>query len=224
MIRLLCSIVLVVAAAGLSGCAKPQEAPAPSESSPVRQIDAASLPGLGEYSPPLDGGRIEIAGPEGWELAPRLKDYVALFRGPTGDKYPLILVKGEDSSTAPLTDETVVSFASALAADGSAQPVAIGNRLGTLQRKRAKAPGSVDQVLERLIFTTVMGERTYSVELRTRQGQLDESQDLLLAVVAGMREIDAAPAEGTEDVAVEGTEEEKTKAEGAQKELNEMFN
>jgi len=221
MARLLRSVVLVAALA-LSGCDKGEDVSAAPQS-PVRQIDTAGLPALGEYSPPLDGGRIEIAGPEGWELAPRLKDYVALFRGGSADQYPLILVKGEDSTSGPLTSETVVAFASALAADGSAQPAAIGDQMGALQWKRAKDPGSIDQVVERLIFTTVMGERSYAVELRTRQGRLEESQNKLFAVIAGIRELGEAPAEASEEAAPEGTEEETAKTDGAQKELEEMF-
>jgi len=227
MVRLLRPVIVVAAVFAFSGCDKAkEETPAAAKKSPVRQIDPASLPALGEYSPPLDSGRIEIACPEGWELAPRLKNYVALFRGGSGDQYPMILVKATDSTTGPLTADAAVAFASSLADDGSAQAAAIGDRAGALQRKRSKDPGSVDQIIERLLFTTVIGQRTYTVELRTRHGRLENLQDTLFAVVGGMREIGAAAAEAPEAAAPEGTEEEKaekTEKDSAKKELDEMF-
>lgn len=198
---------LLVALSAFSGCDQPAAPPAPK--SPVRQIDTVGLPPLGEYTPPLDAGRIEFAVPEGWQLAPRVKDYVVYFRGSSDDQYPLIVVKAEDATTEPLTRETAVAFAKALAADGTAQPAAIGNQIGVLQLKRSKAPGSIDQILERLIFTTVCGKRTYHVELRVRQGQVSEYQDVLFAVVAGMREIDESSTKPADDPASAEPEEEK---------------
>ena len=192
----------------LPGCDHP-EAPPAAPKSPVRQIDGAGLPALGEYTPPLDAGRIEIAGPEGWQLAPRVKDYVVCFRGSSDDQYPLVVVKAEDASTEPLTRETAVEFAKSLATDGTAQPAAIGEQVGALQLKRSKAPGSIDQIVERLIFTTVYGKRTYIVELRVRQGQVQEYQDMLFAVVAGMREVDESSTEPTDDATPAERQEEK---------------
>lgn len=200
----------------LPGCNQP-EAPPAAPKSPVRQIDTAGLPALGEYAPPLDAGRIEIAGPEGWQLAPRVKDYVVCFRGSTDDQYPLILVKAEDASTEPLTRETAVAFAKSLAADGTAQPAAVGEQVGALQLKRSKAPGSIDQIVERLLFTTVYGKRTYIVELRVRQGQLQEYQDMLFAVVGSMREIDESSTEPADDATPADTKQDK-KSDGAEEE------
>jgi hypothetical protein len=143
--------------------------------------------------------------------------------GGSNDPYPMILVKAEDSTTEPLTSENVVAFASALASDGTAQPVAIGERFGALQLKRGKEPKSVDQILEQLIFTTVLSGRTYELELRTRQDRVAESQDSLFAVVAGMRAAEIAPAESSGDAAATKAEEEKTTTNTSQKELDEIF-
>jgi hypothetical protein len=184
----------LTAVLALLGCGKSAEPPA--AESPIRQIDVDSLPALGEYLPPLDGGRIEIAGPAEWELLPRKGDYVVLFRADSNDDYPMILVKAADSSE-PLTGENVVAFASALG--GSARPAAVGSRVGALQLKRGKEPGSIDRILEQLIFTTVIGERTYTLELRTRQGRIGECQDMLFAVVAGLRQAGTESADSSGD-------------------------
>lgn len=212
---------LVAALSVLAGCSKPADTT--TSKSPVRQIDTSGLPTLGEYAPPLDSGRIEIAGPEGWQLGGRSKGYVVRFLGSSSDQYPMILVKAEDASTAPLTRENVVAFASGLASDGSAQPAAIGERVGALQLKRGKEPNTIDRILERLIFTTVLGGRTYIVELRARQGRVSESQDMLFAVIAGMRQIDSTSGESSEDGASTEAEQQKAKTEDAQQELDEIF-
>ncbi len=210
------------------GCGKKAEPPV--EKSPIRQIDTTTLPPLGEYTPPLDGGRIEIAGPKGWELVARTKGYVVRFLGSSDDQYPMILVKAEDATTGPLTTENVVAFAESRA---PAQPAVIGPYTGVLQLKRAKEPNTIDRILERLVFTTVVGERTYSLELRTRQDRLQESQDMLFAAVAGMRKIQAEPSEPAEDKTSgetspekadeEKADEEKAEKDDAQKELEKIF-
>ncbi len=214
------------------GCGKPAEPSAPA--SPVRQVDTSTLPPLGEYTPSLDGGRIEMAGPAGWQLGARTKGYVVRFLGSQDDQYPMILVKAEDSSAAPLTSETVVAFSSALASDGSAQPVVIGKCVGALQVKRGKAPNTIDQILERLIFTTVLGGRKYMLELRTRQDRLSEHEDSLFAVAAGMRpcntatEPNAATAEEDKAASQQRTpkktdDENPATTVPGQKELDEIF-
>ncbi|NLS93001.1 MAG: hypothetical protein GXX96_12670 [Planctomycetaceae bacterium] len=218
--------ILILPAVLLSfmpGCNEPAEAP--SLSSPIRQIDTAGLPALGDYAPPVDGGRLEIAGPDGWQLASRASGYAVRFRAGSDDPYPMILVKVEDSSTQQLTAENVVAFASSLSSDGSAQPTAVGERIGVLQRKRGKDPNTVDQILERLIFTTVLGGRSYAVELRTRQDRIEEHQNTLFAVVAGMRAANAGSGESADgEVSSERKEagEEATRDAG-QKELEEIF-
>lgn len=218
--------ILILPAAVLSfmpGCSEPAEVPTPS--SPIRQIDTSSLPALGEYAPPVDGGRVEIAGPAGWQLTPRASGYVVRFRASSDDPYPMILVKAEDSSVQQLTAENVVAFASSLSSDGSAQPTAVGERMGVLQRKRGKDPNTVDQILERLLFTTVLGGRSYAVELRTRQDRIEEHQEALFAVVAGMRAAGGGSGESADgEVPSEKKEagEKPTKGAG-QKELEEIF-
>jgi hypothetical protein len=141
----------------------------------------------------------------------------------------MILVKAEDSSAESPTLENVVAYASALASDGSAQPAAIGERIGALQLKRGKEPNTVDRILERLIFTTVLCGRTYVLELRARQDQVGGTQDMLFAVIAGLREIGTTPtetapeAEGTQQGSAGKTEEEKSTTDGSRKELDEIF-
>ena len=223
LLRSAVTIALLAAMSAFLGCGKKTEPPV--EKSPIRQIDTTTLPPLGEYTPPLDGGRIEIAGPKGWELVARTKGYVVRFLGSSDDQYPMILVKAEDAATGPLTAENVVAFAESMA---PAQPAVIGPYTGVLQLKRAKEPDSIDRILERLIFTTIVGNRTYSLELRTRQDRLQECQDMLFAAVAGMRQLEAESSEPAEDKtsgekSPEKADEEKAEKNDAQKELEKIF-
>ncbi|MHB8899711.1 MAG: hypothetical protein ACYC6Y_13265 [Thermoguttaceae bacterium] len=220
-----------IAVAGLTGaflpflgCGKPAR-PAAAPPAPVRQAPAASLPALGDYMPPLDDGRIEIAGPAGWELLPRKRDYVVLFKADSPDDYPLILVKAADASGS-LTAENAAAFAKTLGP--SAEPLVVGKWIGALQSKRGKEPGSINGILEQLLFTTVVGDRAYTFELRTRQGRVAEFQDTLFAVVAGLRQVGAdAPAGGggpaPDQAPPEGPKQGPKTDDKVMKELEEIF-
>lgn len=152
-------------------------------------------------------------------MAARTADYVVRFVADSGSSYPMILVKGESTTAEALTEESVITFAAALA-DGSAQPAKIGEHLGALQLKRGRKPNTIDQILERLIFTTVLGDRTYEFELRTREGQVAENQDALFAVIAGTRPIGDAPPESNEEAAPTDADHEKATTAAGQKELD----
>ncbi len=95
------------------------------------EIDVAGLPPLRQYEPPLDSGRVEIAGPAGWRVAPRYGDYVVRFQGSDKELYPMILITAEDYAEEALTTETVARFAQQVAPAG-AKPVAIGSRVGAI--------------------------------------------------------------------------------------------
>lgn len=188
-------VLFAVAAFWGPGCGKPQETAPPGSS--IRQIDVATLPALGQYEPPLDGGRIEIAAPAGWRVAPRYGDYVIRFQADAGQQYPMILVTAEDFAGQELTLDTVGDFARQAAPSG-AKPIAIGNRLGALYLKHGKASGSIDQILERLLWTGVLSGRRYTLELRTRQGEIPQYENALLAVAAGVRPLGSSEPAGGE--------------------------
>ncbi|MDD4789524.1 MAG: hypothetical protein PHO07_20335 [Pirellulales bacterium] len=184
------------------GCGKPE--PQQQQQQPrgesIRRIDVAGLPPLRPYEPPLDSGRVEIAGPAGWRVAPRYGDYVIRFQGSDEELYPMILVTAEDHAGEALTAETVGPFAQQAAPKG-AKPVAIGSCVGAVYLKHGKDPRSIDQVLDRLFWTGVLAGRRYTLELRTRQGQSPQYEKLLFAVAAGLQ-----PAGGAEQVAADAGE------------------
>lgn len=189
---------IVLAAVWASGCGRSQESPPPGPS--IQRIDAAGLPALGEYEPPLDGGRIGIAGPKGWKVAPRYGDYVIRFQVDAEKLYPMILVTAEDFSGEALTPETIEQFARQPDVKG-ARPVAIGDRLGSLYLKHGKDPNSIDQILDRLLWTGVLSGRRYTLELRARQGETARYENALFAVAAGLKPLDA----GGDEPAGEGS-------------------
>lgn len=184
-------MVAVLGVAGFcgSGCGKPEQPPPPGAS--IRRIDVAGLPPLRQYEPPLDSGRVEIAGPAGWRVAPRYGDYVVRFQGSDKELYPMILITAEDYAEEALTTETVARFAQQVAPAG-AKPVAIGSRVGAIYLKHGKDPKSIDQVLDRLFWSGVLAGRRYTLELRTRQGQSPQFENLLFAVAAGLKQAGGA--------------------------------
>jgi len=75
----------------------------------AKKIDVSKLPKLGDYLPPLAGGTIEIAGPDGWTVLPKnTKDPTMLAWYYLKDKasLPRIEIKVNDN---PLTDITEVT-------------------------------------------------------------------------------------------------------------------
>lgn len=150
-----------------------------------------ALPKLGEYLPPLDENRVEIAPPAGWQVPPRDSRWLAHFQEKTSSKYPAIIVTAADyGSDFTVTGKNANEFAKKVAEEqdlSTVKPVEIGRFVGAIYRTRAKQKTGISVVLDRLFLETVVNGRKYIVELRTRDGSLLEYQPYLYAVAAGMK-------------------------------------
>lgn len=156
--------------------------------------------------PGLDNGRLEVAPPAGWTLGSRSKGYLVRFRQSDRQQYPMILVTGKDyQSPRGISADNVDDFAQRIKKEesvyGTVEPIVVGRFVGVTYRKQGKDPRRVNQILERLLVVTVVDGRKYGVELRAREGRLDEARQSLFAVVNGIRFL-KKPAE----------EDDKTKA------------
>ena len=171
------------------GCQR--TAPPPAAAPRLPEIRRQDLPELGEYMPPLDRERLEVAPPKGWTVSPRTEGYVVRFRESTAEKYPMILLTAEDcEAMGNLSQDNVRDFADRTRRQeslGTVEPITIGDFTGIVYRKRGKEAKSVDRILERLLLVTVANGRKYTVELRTREGRLDEGKRALFAVAGGIR-------------------------------------
>ena len=190
----------------LAGCGE-IEPPAPSgdvstaDTRPAgtKQVDAARLPKLGDYLPPLDDGRVEIAPPAGWIPRTKSKDFLCAFSKEKGAQVPSIIVKvaspitGEDFNE--VTPENVVEFAAALKAEfakGSAAKTTMEQPLPMLIGKTAvaryvKAAEINNLPAEVQVLSTIRDGRMYTVELRVRPEEIKKYRDDGYAVVAGMK-------------------------------------
>jgi hypothetical protein len=173
------------------GCGKAQDkGSGAKQSEAVAQFSAKDLPSLGQYLPPLDDGRIEVAGPAGWSPAPR-KTFIARFVRKEGESYPTIIVDAEDCrGVTNVSKDNVEKFADWVAKQANAKqatPVVIGGFVGAAYRKRGKQPGSMSQIIDCLRLDTVVDGRKYTVELRARDGELDSAREQLYSVANGLK-------------------------------------
>jgi hypothetical protein len=183
--------VLVVLVAG---CPTAPPVPAPEQSS---TIDPGTLPELGDYMPPLDDERIEVAPPEGWYIPSASLKYIVRFQLDTQTKYPSIIVTGEDYEPIfNVSEDNVKAFAAQVKRDQevpAVKPIEVGQFIGVTYRKQAKEKQSINKILERLFLDTVVAGRKYTIELRTREGSLAEAQPHLFAVAHGIKFLKAEP-------------------------------
>ncbi len=207
------SVVGSVALLGsLLGCGADSSSPSSAASqsasaggpAPLQVISTQGLPELGDYLPPLDDDRIEVAGPKGWDVPSRSSRYLVWFRRSAKASYPCVIITakdhpGEDVFT--VSEENAGKFADQTAAaldkDRSAvRPVRIGRFVGASYWKRGKEPKSVSKIIELLYLDTVVAGRKYSIHLRSREGDLEQDQPYLFAVADGIRFLEAESREG----------------------------
>ena len=170
---------------------------------PIETVE--SLPELGDYLPPLDNARVEVAPPVGWHVPSRDSQFVVRFTPSPEASYPSILLTAEDhEGIADVTSENVDAFVrevDAALAEGSpakpsarAAPLVSGAFVGATYRKRAKVKADLaTRTVDRLILETVAAGRKYRLELRTEQGTVDRYRDDLLAVAEGIRFLEREP-------------------------------
>jgi hypothetical protein len=196
---------LVIAAALLPGCNRAQRAP-PGQRLTTVQLD--ELPELDDPIGPLDQQRIEVAPPKGWHVPSRSSRWIVRFTASEQTRYPSIIVRAEDyqgivNVSKANVDEFAEEVAAALQKDQSAArqattiaPIQIGPFVGVSYQRRGRAPyGLKEIVVDRLLLDTVVAGRKYTIELQTRDGELDEYRPYLFAVAAGVKFLEAGSTE-----------------------------
>lgn len=161
----------------------------------VPRLVSGRLPELGDYLPPLDDGRLELAPPKDWVVAPRSSEYIVRFQAEAGSTYPSVLVEANPSERfKTVTPENLEAFAKSVAAEleaaGAKTTVKMG-RLGNLNgvtyTRRAKVKGDFGGIVERLFFDTVVGERRYKFELRCPPEMVTLAEPYFFAIVNGAK-------------------------------------
>src|SRR5205085_454598 len=108
-------LIIIVACGGCNRATAPGEGGGSSRSK-IEHRDAASLPEVGDYSPPIDEGRLEAAPPAGWNVLPRGKTYLIGFAKGKASELPRIVINASEppaDGPADLNEENVAEFAAA---------------------------------------------------------------------------------------------------------------
>ena len=151
---------------------------------------------LGDYMPPLDQGRLEIAAPKGWNWANPGGGVLVAFKPQDAEvnALPRVLLTVEDSPFLELDDVTSANVEElvSLVADslGEAKPqepvravTAAGQPFAqyTLLAKRRS------QIVVQQILKTIVGGRAYTLQLEVYQPQFDQHKMALNVIAASMK-------------------------------------
>ena len=151
---------------------------------------------IGEYMPPLDGGKLEVAAPKGWDWANPGGDVLVAFKPKDAElnSLPRVLLSVAESDSVGIDDVTpdnVEAFARQLS-DSLPEPkpkepvraVNLGEhhfaRYVTFGKRR-------NQVVAQQTLMTVVGGRVYTLRLEVYQHQFDKYQAALSTVAASMK-------------------------------------
>lgn len=198
--------LLLLLALGLSPGCGPKGTTAPA--GPKVVSDPARL-AVSDHLPPLDGGRIEIAPPKGWRVAPQSRDYLVRFflDATMRTQIPRIWVlaeaspfEGMDEITAANVEAFTEKIADRLGDDPSVierpKPMIIGDNacVRFVMLTRFNAAGRPSLTAERQVLQTVRGGRLYTIELHVVQGTILKYRDTGYAVMASLRAPQPLPA------------------------------
>jgi hypothetical protein len=159
---------------------------------PLKSVDEAKLPKLGDYLRNIDN-KVEIAPPQGWLPKGRSKEYLTAFVKEKSAAVPAILVKAADATLGDFTEVTadnVIDYA--ITVQGtlsdpieSARPMQIGKHHFARYVKEARIANLPAEVQ---VLSTVREGRTYTIELRVRDVEdLKKYRDQAYAVAAGLK-------------------------------------
>lgn len=199
---------LLTLAAGCGGDGESPERPSAVDQGPagtpvvsdeVVEVEAEGLP-IGEYLPPLDGGRIELAQPAGWKRFPRKAEYVARFYEEFASSLPRVLVTASDAATTEAaTRENLPQLLEQVRQEVGQKeslleaplPMVIGGRpcvRYVLKVTYHNAPA------ERQVLVTVLNGRRYEIDLQIKADTIQQYKTAGYAVAASLRPLDAPPA------------------------------
>jgi hypothetical protein len=211
--------IAALAGCGGTGGSAPPSAAAPADGE-IRRRSAEDLPAVGEYLPPLDDGKVEVAPPERWIQLPNTSSHLVAF-APSKDKaYPRINVTAGDSPLpvlGDLTEENLDQFVTVFdepykkkraSLPEPTRPVVLG---GTPYIRQVRFVSINKKKLVQQWLATVQKGRMYTVELFCEVDPanpddyaqpLKEARDHAYAVAAHLAPVGAAsetpaPAEGT---------------------------
>lgn len=193
-------VCLMAAASGLwvllPGCSKPSAEKAESvAATSVPDLAQPDMPPLGDYLPPLDDGRLEMAPPKDWAVAPRSTKFVVRFQSDPSAPYPSVVVTAEDCAQfRDVTEKNIQQYLKFVAAEmeaagrgGTVRPGRIGQMVGAVYQRRVKVKDSLGTILDQLYFDTVLGGRRYRFQLWANSDIIDLAKPAFLSILNGTK-------------------------------------
>ncbi|MGQ9913641.1 MAG: hypothetical protein ACUVQQ_04740 [Thermogutta sp.] len=180
----------------LPGCSKPSQAKSDSvAAASVPDLAQPDMPPLGDYLPPLDDGRLEMAPPKDWAVSPRSAKFVVRFKSDPSAPYPSVVVTAEDCSQfRGVTEKNVQQYLKFVAAEmeaagrgGTVRPGRIGQMVGVVYQRRVKVKDSLGTILDQLYFDTVLGGRRYRFQLWANSDIIDLAKPAFLSILNGTK-------------------------------------
>jgi hypothetical protein len=236
LLRSLCVLLLTLSLVGCGGSANTSSEGRGGGGSAadlsVKRVDAAELPKLDEYLPPLDEGRIEVAPPAGWNRMAKTASYLCSFTEAKGGRLPAIVVKVSEPTVEGfdnVNEENVAEFTQALQATlkeplEDAVPMVIGSNAFARYVKAARVKNAAAEVQ---VLATIQNGRMYTVELQVIAKAILAHRDHAYAVGAGLKfpqAVESTPEpkaeEATPEAPAEASEEKATEEKATEAESN----
>ena len=184
---------LVVFMAGCSGSGPAGKTGAGSGGAKTGDDPASKI---GDYMPPLDGGKLEIAAPKGWDWANPGGDVLVAFKPKDAEinALPRVLLSVTDSEFPGIDDVTagnVADFVRLVASSVADQKPKEAPRAVTLGGRpfaRYLVLGKRrNQVVAQVFLTTVAGGRAYTLRLEVYQAQFDKYKSMPNVIAGSMK-------------------------------------
>ncbi len=154
---------------------------------------------IGDYMPPLDDDRVEIAKPQGWQALPRDSAYLTRFFQTNRNGLPRIEITVEPRTYGEIesvTADNVEQFAKLVAKDlgdleliENVLPLQIGETACARYVGRVDLKLAAGQTInaERQRLLVLQGGRLYTIDLLVLPNTLRQSRDAAYAVCASLR-------------------------------------
>ena len=196
-------IISIVVLGGLLGCGRTSN-PRPEEPT-IKEVPQTRLP-IGDYLPPLDEDRIEIASPENWHVSDYDRKYLKRFFKTDQNGLPHIRVNVEQRRFGELetvSKDNLEQFAKLVAAEFEQrgtkllEPV-ISMSIGDtpcaryVMAVRLKLGDGKPVMAERQSLLVLNDGRLYTIDLLVLPETLLESRDAAYAVCASFRFFDSS--------------------------------
>lgn len=189
------AVLLLLAGCGPSG-STPANRPAAtgggSSSSPEGGVDQL----IGEYMPPLEGGKLEVAPPKGWSFGRAGNDYLVGFHPSSSslNDLPRILISveaspfsGVDELQAANAKQVVQAVQATLAGDQLKSPAAAVTLGGRTWIEHVGLGKSRNALVARQVLQTVVGGRLYKIRLEVFDRHFDNQRKNGYAVAASAK-------------------------------------